>query len=697
MKLLLIGISLIAAFAQDATKPAQDTTPPASQAAAPKDQKDAAQQKDTAAKDQTPPKDAAAPAEQQAAAAAAPAATPPPKAEPSWTGSVDVGYRARTGVAGSDQTYRSVVNLEDGIRLFGFDLAIQSPTRKYFDKITLFGEGWGGDPQTTARLNAMKERVYDLYFNYRNIAYFNFLPSFANPFVDQGSLLTEHGFNIRRRIMEGELRFRPGTRIIPYLAFEHDSGEGTGLTTFVGPSNEYPTFMTWNDGTNRYRAGVSFEMSKFHLTLEQGGTTFKQDQTNSDNTQQFGNNRTPVLGQQLYLNNVLQAYRIRGSSIFSRGLLTYSPFSWVDITGQFLYSIPQTDTNYNSNATGNFFNQATAQFLQFQQDLLSASANAPHSTGNVNIELRPIHRVRILESWTTDRFHDASAAMLSDLTTLTPQALLTLSTDRLVLNYSREETDAIVDAFRWLTLRGGYRYVWGDATVRGNPLESPTPLQEGTLRQHVGLAGAQIRPTKKLWINADLEIGRAGQSYFRTSLYNYEKGTARARYQLLNSFQLTASTSVLYNSNPTPGVNFDFESHQSSAGFFWNPKSGKRFTLLGEYTRATIYSSIPYFIPQTLTQATSLYRENAHIATALFDVAPLTGKYAPRLSVGGSLFISAGSRPENYYQPITKLSVPLHERVQLFADWRWYSMTDNYYLYESFRTHIFETGLRFTR
>ena len=36
---------------------------------------------------------------------------------------------------------------------------------------------------------------------------------------------------------------------------------------------------TLHDLTNLYRGGVRFELRRFHATLEEGGTTFKDDQS----------------------------------------------------------------------------------------------------------------------------------------------------------------------------------------------------------------------------------------------------------------------------------------------------------------------------------------------------------------------------------------------------------------------------------
>ena len=79
-------------------------------------------------------------------------------------------------------------------------------------------------------------------------------------------------------MMDFELDLRPGKWIVPYLAYSHDSGFGTGITDFVSGLNSYPVDDKPRDSTENYRGGLRVEMKKFHVTLEQGGTTFKDDQ-----------------------------------------------------------------------------------------------------------------------------------------------------------------------------------------------------------------------------------------------------------------------------------------------------------------------------------------------------------------------------------------------------------------------------------
>ena len=223
------------------------------------------------------------------------------------------------------------------------------------------------------------------------------------------------------------------------------------------------------------------------------------------------------------------------------------------------------------------------------------------------------------------------------------------------------------------------------------------PGQESSeLRQQVGIAGINFRATQKLSANLDFEAADSTHAYFRTSLYNYQKMRARARYQLAATLALQASFSLLNNQNPTPGINYDFLSRQNSLSASWTPS--KRVSILGEYTRSTLCSNIGYLEPEYLSPETSLYRDNAHNASALVDLAlPAYAKLAPHLAFGGSLFISSGSRPTTYYQPLARLSLPLHKGLVWKSEYRYYGYDEAFYQYEGFRAHILQTGLAISR
>jgi hypothetical protein len=628
-------------------------------------------------------------------------ASPVPAAEAWLTGSIDLGYRWRTDVGGSFDTYRSIVNLGSGPKLLGADFTLTDPKHRAFDQVRVRAYSWGDDPYSTLHLDARKAKLYDFSADYRNIAYFNFLPSYADPLLARGIVLNEQSFDTHRRFAGFALDLLPGNWWIPYLAYDRDSGSGTGATAFVSDGNEFPVPNRLHDQTSLYRGGVRLELRRFHVTLEQGGTTFKDDQSvfQSPGSINRGNVLTPVFGQRLDLTSLLAGYGIRGTSIYSKGLFTASAASWLDLYGQFLYSQPDSDVHYQQAATGNLFLQSQLLFYSSQQYLLSSAAKLPHTSASFGAEIRPVHRIRIVESWLTDRLHNTGSASSNQILSGAgvSQQTAALLASSLATNYNQQEIDVFFDATSKLTLRGGYRYVWGDASDAILPPAGLASSDRGKLRRNVGLGAVTYRPSQRLSITAEAEVASSSAAYFRTSLYDYQKVRAQARYQATASLSFAADFTMLRNHDPLPGVNYDYSAHQESLSVLWSP-AGKLWDFQGSYSRSDLRSDIGYFSPQDLARQRSLYQDNSHSVTALFNLTPPHGsRFAPKLTAGGSFFISSGSRPSSYYQPLATLRLPLGKNINWFTEWRYYGYGEAFYLYEGFRTHLVTTGLRLTR
>jgi hypothetical protein len=634
-----------------------------------------------------------APAQTQAAAATP---SPAPSGEGWLTGSVDLGYRWLIGNNGNFPEYRSVVNLGQGLILNGLDFTIADPKKRLFDSLDANAYGWGGDPYKTAHLNARKQGVYNFRFDYRDISFFDAVPSYANPVAPLG--FNEQSFDTHRRTMSVGLDLRPGKRIIPYLAFDRNSGYGNGIDEFVQDSNDefaVPTLL--RDSTDNYRGGVRLEYNHFHVTLEQGGTTYKDDDQSNWSGTNSGDRTSSIFGQTLSLSSLQQDYGIRGTSLYSKALVTANPFSWLDIYGQFLYSDPKTTVNFNETAAGNFLAISQLLFYTSAQTLGTGAANQPHTTGTVGFELRPLKHMRILQNWMTDRYHDAAYGMLTIAPLLATGGGITSLNPLEVVNYNQEQVDVLYDLDSHLTVRGGYRRIWGDATTEATPFLNPSgALEQGQLKRNVALAGLNFRASEKASFNLDYEGGTSDAVYFRDSLNNYQKARARARYQLLPSLMLQANVSLLNNYNHAPSIQYDALFRDNSLAVYWTPKGGKRVTLTGEYDRSTMKSTITYLNLPFFTPTLSDYRDNAHSVTGLVDVS-LPGPLAGKLSMGGSMFLSNGSSTTRYYQPLARLSFPIGKHVNWNTEWKYYGYQENFYLFESFRTHVFMTGLRLTR
>jgi hypothetical protein len=693
--LLALILTMVPALAQQQADPPSKAADQTAQTPAKSDAQPAQDPAKTA--DQT-----AAPAVSQAAAPApsnpAPS-NPAPSGEDWFTGSLDLGYRWLIGSIGNYPEYRSVVNLGQGLIVNGLDFSIIDPKKRLFDRLDASAYGWGGDPYETARLNARKQGVYDFLFDYRDIALFDAVPSYANPVAPGG--FNEQSFDTRRRTMTFGLDLRPGTRIVPYLVFDRNSGYGHGVDEWVQASyDEFAVPTLLRDSTENYRGGLRFEFNHFHVTLEQGGTTYKDDDLSNFSGNNLGDDAASasVFGQPLALTSLQQAYGVRGHSLYTKALVTAHPFSWIDIYGQFLYSDSKTTTvNFNETAAGNFLALSELLFYTSQQTIGTGAANQPHTTGTVGFEVRPLKRLRIIQNWMTDRYHDAAYGML----TVGPTIAMGGGTSSLnplqIVNYNQEQVDVLYDISSKLTVRGGYRYVWGDATTDATPfLNPPGTLEQGQLKRNVGLAGINFRASEKLSFNLDYEGGDSDDIYFRDGLNNYHKGRARAKYRVSSSLLLQVNASLLKNTNPAPTIQYNEIGHDTSLAAYWTPKNSKRFSLTGQYDRGTMHSTIDYLTLPFYTPAVSDYRDNGHSVTGLMDV-NIPGPVAAKLSMGGSMFLSNGSNTTRYYQPLARLAFPIGKHVAWNTEWKYYGYQENFYLFESFKTHTFMTGLKFTR
>jgi hypothetical protein len=151
-------------------------------------------------------------------APSAPAAPAAPTGEGWLEGSFEVGYRWIPNISGNLDAYRSVVNLGESPKLLDADFTLRDPKKRVFDRADVHATSWGGDPYNTLRVDIQKDSWYRLTADYRNIAYFNFLPSYADPTISQGLLLDQNSFDTSIRTTSVQLDLLPKKWITPYLA-----------------------------------------------------------------------------------------------------------------------------------------------------------------------------------------------------------------------------------------------------------------------------------------------------------------------------------------------------------------------------------------------------------------------------------------------------------------------------------------------
>ena len=682
MKRLALFLMLAAAFAfaQDAPKDAS--------ASSKQDKPDAA----AGAQEVKPEAKPDAPAAADASAAAK---------EKMFEGTIDVGARWVSTVGGDKNTYRSIVNLGSGPRVTGVDMRFNPPPseNKFADSVILQAHSWG-DPYNSMRLDIQKNGIYRATSNYSNISYFNYLPSYADPTMSTtGVFMNQRAYDTKVRNFDNELLLFPGFWLQPYIAYSRNTDGGMGISTLVdGSNNQYPVVNNIHWGQNTFRGGVRLTAKTLHLSCVLGAHEFKDDQGVYSNGPTLGDRTSTYLGQQLFLTNGWQAYYIRGESNFSKGYASFSPAPWIDVYGQIYHSAPSLSSTLNQLAQGNIPSPDLA-FYSTAFDQVYGSAVMPRTSASLSTEVRIRNRIRIRQSFDTDRFHDDSSSTLSRLFYLSSGLAASMNSatpERLEVSQNRSQTEALVDITKGLMVRGGIRYEWGSADVPSGLLSTTTPDEGGQLSRRVGLAGVQYRPKQWAVFNADFEMSDGVKTYYRTGLQDYLKFRAQSRFTLPQNLFLNVGVNYLDNRNPDLNTYAKFTSAVESASLQWLP-SNHKISLIADYTHSEIKSDINYIVIFPFNdQNRSLYIDNATSASLLAEVTlPGKGLIKPKLSFGGSLVATAGSRPSRYYQPQGKLLLPLTNHVHLYSEWQWYALNQPFYLYEGFRAHTVMGGVRF--
>jgi hypothetical protein len=228
--------------------------------------------------------------------------------------SIEFGGRF-TSIGGDAQTYDTLVNLQQGARLLGFTLEMQSLNHHdaLFDRLYFSNFGYGGDPNEASRLRISKNRWYDFdalfrrdenSWNYSLQANpLNPTTPFANgPTGYGGTVCTScvianspHLFETNRRMSDFSLLLLPQSRIRFRLGYSRNVSEGPSFTT-IHQGTEQLLFQENKDTVNAYRLGADFKLfPRTNISYDQIFSYYKGDTGETDNNQTFAlPNGTPV-------------------------------------------------------------------------------------------------------------------------------------------------------------------------------------------------------------------------------------------------------------------------------------------------------------------------------------------------------------------------------------------------------------------
>ncbi|MBI4474128.1 MAG: hypothetical protein HY646_15770, partial [Acidobacteria bacterium] len=327
---------------------------------------------------------------------------------------IEIGYRW-ISQAGNRDMYRSMINLGEGPKVLRSSLSLRSNygSGTLFDRLDLSIDNWGGDPYNTMRLSFSRMDLYEFRATYRNLNYYNFIPSFSNPLLASGNMLGQHSLNVTHRTTDLELKLFPRSRVRPFVGYARSSGFGPGYTTFRSAGNEFLLDTRWQYGADDYRGGIELSLPRLTLTVEQGYRFLRNDTSVSRTDFTSGNNSRTFLGQKVVLDSLDRGYHDRTKIPFSKLGAKFAPWSQLELTARYVYSQASVDSTFSQIDAGNLISLDEMLAYQSAADSYNARAKRPGHTGGFTITYSPFSRLTLLNNFDSRSYHISGGAVLN--------------------------------------------------------------------------------------------------------------------------------------------------------------------------------------------------------------------------------------------------------------------------------------------
>jgi hypothetical protein len=226
--------------------------------------------------------------------------------------SIEFGYRF-ADINGSQQTYDTMVNLQQGPRLVGFTTEFRSLDHHgtFFDDLYFSNFGYGGDPNDVSQIRITKNKWYAFngmfrqdqnHWNYSLLANplnptppvpnapVNFNPIINAPANVLGTSLigtSPHDFYTRRNMQNYNLTILPDSKIRFRLGYDQNTVYGPGNSTIHVGAEQYLLQNNWFR-LQQYRLGVDFRfLLRTTLSYDQIWSNYRNDLSSTDENQQF--------------------------------------------------------------------------------------------------------------------------------------------------------------------------------------------------------------------------------------------------------------------------------------------------------------------------------------------------------------------------------------------------------------------------
>lgn len=560
---------------------------------------------------------------------------------------VEAGYRW-SSVDGNEDLYRTQIDEGDGflIRSLTFFTPASSGLT---DHVRVDATDLGTGPASSLRIETGKADLYKFRLGFRSFDTFSALPNFANPLFAQGVIPGQHTFDRTRTMFDADLEFLPGQKISPFIGYSQSKFDGPGTTTYTIGGDDFLLDQNLDEEEREVRAGAVFDLGKFYgsMTLGARNVESNEDFTLSQ-TAGNGNSSGTVLGRSITSSGISRTGTYDVDTPFATAFLTGELGPRVRMTGSYIRSTAEGDTDDVEAASGSFVSFGISRFFNGFEDSISSRAKNTTWRGSARAEVSLTDRIELLTGFRREHRELTGDALISSL-------FLDTTTFG---GFDRRDIEELIDAesalerkvdvieaslnFRALgpfALRVGVSQSRFDYAIDPDVEEIVVPGNQGGDQERTVDTFDAVASFRKSLFSAGVtwRHDTADQAVLRTEYTGRDRLRVRAGFNTPgNLFRIGVTGEKIEQDNDE---SFDAESSAYTADAEIAPWTAFRFR--AAYSRIKADSTITIRRPETFILDTSVNEEDGDALELgfVFDLKPFT------IDASASRYDNEGSFP----------------------------------------------------
>ena len=532
---------------------------------------------------------------------------------------LELGYRW-TDVSGNEDMFRNQVNEREGfqIRALSYGLGDIRGTNA-IDHFRIDAADLGIGPNGLFRLEAGRTGYWKLNASYRMTDFYSNYPTIANPFLEAGSLESQHAYDRTRTTMDVDLELLPGKAVRPLVGFSYSRYAGPGLTTYHVGQDEFGLDQDLKEKDTEYRIGVAFDAGAFSGQVVQGWRQFRGEETLRLSTGAgAGNNPGTILGVPITLTSLTRTSKTDIDTPVTSAVVTGKLGKAVRLTGTYVRAKADGEDESSENLAGNLVSFDILRYFKTLAEQTSATSEALSWRGSIRADVHVSNGFDVTAGYTRRSRELDGYGLVNDLygsTTMfsgfDPRDVTTILQSQTRLEREEDIFDvrASLKVAGPFSVRIGYSENQADILVVNDPSEVVIPGgQGGQYDRKVGtFDGGLLFKLSGVSLGVDYVTQNADNAVMRTDFLDRDRIRVRGAWEPAKWFRIGATAEQIDTENDDAGYGLDGKVKTYAGDLEVGPWNWLRLRFgMGRFEAD---NSIDYRIPQTWATATSVYAE----------------------------------------------------------------------------------------